>query len=553
MWRGARGWCAAIFMLCAVASGTQALASANLPLHHWVYDAIERLTAMGVIDQAMLGPKPYSRKEAARYVTLALERVRADEAPVDGQEAIAEPLLERLVAFLRPELEQLGAVKGTKEAGRDGPGWRDLIRYGGRLQLEADAFSVGHGTVRLRENRMGQYYANGLQAQGDLWAWGDLADLVTLSADPKFISNPNALGVGATANTENLYFQELNAKFSFANLTFQIGRSNLWWGFGYRSTLLLSDHHFPLDMIQLGSEEVFHLPWVFRYLGGWKINTFLSRLNSFTDQTGAVDQAKLFGARISWLPVRWLELGATRLTQYGLPGQSFPQTIYDAYTLPANQPFGPKKVHEQAMVDFRATIPPVPYLFFLFPSGLQLYGEIGSRDKWSQFPLPSRAAVMGGLYLPQVLRGDTLDLRFEYTNTDLARERHSELSNLWYNDGTYVSGDRLRGFPLGSWVGTDGVDYFVRSSRYLTEALQLGVNLDLWQRGMGQPVHEHGKSIGTDVTWWVTPFIQGTLTYTYQRIENPGQITNLNPFVENFANEVTSINHFLWMNVAISF
>jgi len=39
-----------------------AQASVNLPLHHWAYEAIERLTALCVIDRAMVIPKPYSRK-----------------------------------------------------------------------------------------------------------------------------------------------------------------------------------------------------------------------------------------------------------------------------------------------------------------------------------------------------------------------------------------------------------------------------------------------------------------------------------------------------------
>ncbi|HMZ56939.1 MAG TPA: hypothetical protein PKV55_16225, partial [Nitrospira sp.] len=38
-----------------------AFASSNLPLHHWGYDAIERLIALGVIDRALVGAKPFTR------------------------------------------------------------------------------------------------------------------------------------------------------------------------------------------------------------------------------------------------------------------------------------------------------------------------------------------------------------------------------------------------------------------------------------------------------------------------------------------------------------
>src|SRR5438105_4442376 len=96
--------------------GEVALASVNLPLHHWSYEAIERLTALGVIDRAMVVAKPYSRKQAAKYVARAIERIRADQIPADGREVLAEPLLERLMQFLQPELVELGAISVRREA-----------------------------------------------------------------------------------------------------------------------------------------------------------------------------------------------------------------------------------------------------------------------------------------------------------------------------------------------------------------------------------------------------------------------------------------------------
>src|SRR5437879_7025426 len=145
-----------------------------MPLHHWTYEAIERLVALGVIDRAMVVTKPYSRKQAAKYVARALERIRADQVPADGQQVLAEPLLERLIQFLQPELIDLGAVSVTSNE------QRDAIRFGGRLQIEGDAFSVGKGTVRLRQNDMGHYYANGEQVQSDFRGWLELTDAFAL-------------------------------------------------------------------------------------------------------------------------------------------------------------------------------------------------------------------------------------------------------------------------------------------------------------------------------------------------------------------------------------
>src|SRR2546427_5562798 len=262
----------ALVAVLGIMTSSTAVASVNLPLHHWSYEAIERLVALGVIDRAMVVTKPYSRKQAAKYVARALERIRADQVPADGQQVLAEPLMERLMQFLQPELIDLGAVSATSNEQRVGGQeqratsneQRDAIRVGGRLQIEGDAFSVGKGTVRLRQNDMGQYYANGEQVQSDFRGWLELTDAFALSVDPKFISNQHALGLGATANSRNIYMQELNAKFTGGNVTFQVGRSSLWWGPGYHGTLLVSDNHFPLGMLPLWRGEPFWLPWGFR-------------------------------------------------------------------------------------------------------------------------------------------------------------------------------------------------------------------------------------------------------------------------------------------------
>src|SRR5436309_355845 len=282
-----------------------AQASVNLPLHHWSYEAIERLTALGVIDRAMVVAKPYSRKQAAKYVARAIERIRSDQVPADGREVLAEPLLERLMQFLQPELVEIGAISVRSEAlgvrsegaRTEGQGLRTEgkiergeelgVRIGGRLQVEGDAFSVGHGSVRLRENRMGQYYANGEQAQTDLRGWVEVSDYLALTFDPKYISNAHALGIGAVENNHNAYLQEFNAKLTLFNVAVQAGRSTNWWGPGYRGSLLLTDHAFPLDMVQVGSEQSFRLPWVLSSVGEWRSNKFLTQLERDRDSRRA--------------------------------------------------------------------------------------------------------------------------------------------------------------------------------------------------------------------------------------------------------------------------
>jgi hypothetical protein len=516
-------------------------ASVNLPLHHWAYEAIERLTVLGIIDRALLTPKPYGRKEAAKIVSRAIERIRTDKIGADGRAAIAEPLLNRLMGEFRDELIDIGTLK------RRADNSRGLLRFGARLQTEVDQFLVGNDqTVRLRENRGGEYYANGLQNQTDLRGWMEVGDWAAFMLQPKVITNADALSRGPTVgpltafNDQHAYLREGSMKLTWWNIAVEVGRGTQWWGPGYHGSLLLTDHAFPLDMIKLGSDEAFRLPWVFAKMGEWKINTFLGRFEG--PQT--FPHEDIFGLRLSYLPASWLELGLTRLTQFGGQGSgtSFPQTLGDCYKDQPNQT-GAANCNEQAMVDFRAQVPHVPYLI-PFPGGLQIYGELGSEDKWSKFPIPSRAAFLTGLYIPQIFRGDTTDLRIEYADTDLTR-RQTGMPDIWYNNGFYTNGMRQYGFPLGHHMGADGIDFFVRSTRYLLDNLQLGSNYDYQERGRGVPIHERKQEMSVDLTWWMTPKTQFTLSYVYQRIKNPGQISSMTPFIETFASNVTTTNNLI--------
>ena len=518
---------------------SQATASVNLPLHHWAYEAIERLTALGIIDRAMVATKPYSRKEAARYVARALDRVRKDQVAADGREAVAEPLLERLTREFRPELMDADAV--TRAPGES----LRVIRYGARVTTEVDGFFVGGGqTVRFRENRGGEYYANGAVNQTDVRGWLEIGDWVAMTFQPKFISDEHILGIGATNNSKNFYIREGNVKISHYNVALEIGRGTQWWGQGYHGTLLLSDHAYPLDMIKLGSEQPFKIPWL-EGLGDWKINSFLTRLEVNRD----FPRAKVFGLRISYQPTDWFEFAATRLTQFGgrnSSSQQFPSAILCNYSQTQGQNRSGKcQTNEQVMLDFLARIPRVPYLF-PFPSGVQLYAEIGLEDR------VDHPAALAGIYIPQVFRGDSLDFRFEFADTDLERQLGGD-KNFWYNNGYYKSGMRYKGFPLGHHMGADGMDFFIRTTERLTDKLSVGANLNYQERARGLPVHEKKREASVDMTLMINDRTQVGLSYVFQRIENPGQITSIDPFAETFASGVTAYNNFVWTTLAIQF
>ena len=145
-----------------------------------------------------------------------------------------------------------------------------------------------------------------------------------------------------------------------------------------------------------------------------------------------------------------------------------------------------------------------------------------------------------------------MDLRIEFADTDYTR-RKTGLVGVWYNNGSFTNGMRQYGFPLGHSMGTDAIDLFIRSTRYLTERLQVGHNLNYQERQRGLPVHERKYEAAVDVTWWFSRQTQFGFGYTYQRIYNPGQISSDVPFVETFTPGVTANNHLVWTSLMTQF
>jgi hypothetical protein len=410
------------------------------------------------------------------------------------------------------------------------------------VTTEADGFFVGGGqTVRFRENRGGEYYVNGAVNQTDVRGWFELGDWLSATFQPKFISNRHVLGIGATNNSKNFYIREGNVKISHFNVALEIGRGTQWWGQGYHGSLLLTDHAYPLDMIKLGSEQPFKIPWL-EGLGDWKIQTFLTRLEVNRD----FPRTKVFGLRIDYMPTDWLELGLARLTQFNGRGHSgsFPSTVFKAYVNDENYSDNPN-ANEQALLDFRVRVPKFPYLV-PFPAGLQLYGEVGMED-----PIKGLGTVLG-VYIPQVFAGSSVDLRLEFADTDIRREFTGD-SAQWYNNGEWTSGMRYKGFPLGHHMGTDGLDFFLRTTERLTDKLTVGANLNYQERSRGLPVHEKKREASVDMTLFINDKTHFSLSYVYQRIENPGQITSILPFAETFASGVTAYNNFVWTTLSIEF
>lgn len=252
----------------------------------------------------------------------------------------------------------------------------------------------------------------------------------------------------------------------------EIGKDSLWWGQGYHGGLFLTNNAEPLKMIRLTNPSPTLLPWVFRYLGPFRFDVFMSRLEEDRD----VPEPYFTGIRFTLKPHPVLELGLTRTIIMGGEGRPgiTPKRFWEIM-------FGENKEANEELSNSIAGID----IRFAFPS-LHLYGELGGEDEAGG--LPSKTAYLIGLYIPNL--GRYMDLRIEYA--DITNE-------VWYRHGLYSSGYTYKGRILGHHVGGGGRDIFLEIGLIKRDRLNGRINLDYEERGVTtQPVTERHYQAGTE-------------------------------------------------------
>jgi hypothetical protein len=107
--------------------------------------------------------------------------------------------------------------------------------------------------------------------------------------------------------------------FATRRWSFVAGYPERWWGPGFQGSLILSTNAKPLPQIgvQRLSAEGFEARWL-RWIGPWSVTSFLGRL----DDSRFVEDALLFGLRLTARPLPQLELAFSRTAQLCGEGRS---------------------------------------------------------------------------------------------------------------------------------------------------------------------------------------------------------------------------------------
>jgi membrane-associated phospholipid phosphatase len=495
--------------------------SPYVPLNSWIYPAIERLAAMGAIDTAFLGMRPWTRLECAN---LTQEAVRNLDEP--GANSQASDIAYALRAEFAAELAMF--ENGAENSARVESVYTKMTQISGPPLN--DSYHFGQTII----NNEGRPYQQGLNNDTGFSAYAT-AGRFTIYVNAEYQHAPSAPGFspaiqGFISTIDQTPLQPatpIPAKDQFrlldtyvaANIggwNVSFGKQSLWWGPGDGTALIFSDNAEPIYMARVSRTAPFLLPWIFKRLGPMKLDGFFGQLagNQFPPRP------VIHGEKITFKPTQNLELGFSRTAEFGGVGRPLtPAAIFNSYfsyvSSGQGYAYNDNPGKRTGGFDFSYRLPFVRRF-------VTLYADAISSDDPSPLASPRRAAINSGLYFPRIPGIKKLDLRVEGGYTDGATTR-SEGGKFYYWELFYYHNLYTnKGNIIGSWIGREGVGYQALSTYRFTpkNTLQFAyrraqVDSDFVPGGVSQ----NDASIKLD--WWVRHDVNLSTSLQYERWTAP--------------------------------
>ncbi len=429
--------------------------SSFVPVDSWIYPALERLAALGYIDSAFLGLRPWTRSDCARLIEEAEDSLDgSDKSPSE-----ANALLRALQAAFSEELTDSAASAYS---------FRLDSFYTGVTSISGlplnDSYHFGQTIV----NNFGRPYGQGFNQVSGFTARGD-AGRFTFYMRGEYQHAPGRLALpesqrdviaaadgtpvqaGRIVPDRNQFrLIEAYASTTLAGLEFSLGKQSLWWGPGDSGAMILSNNAEPIYMLRISRAWPFQLPSLLAYLGPIRFDSFFGRLAGHQFPPAPF----FYGQKISLKPTPNLEFGFSRTVVFagqGVTPLTFSTFFHSFFSTSSGTAPGfdlrrnPGARH--ASFDFSYKVPGLR-------RWLTLYSDSVVHDDVSPVSAPRRSAINPGFYLSHLPKLPKMDLRVEAVSTDPPVTR-SLGGKFFYWEGIYRDAYTNHGTLLGSWIGRE--------------------------------------------------------------------------------------------------
>jgi membrane-associated phospholipid phosphatase len=459
--------------------------SPYVPLDSWIYPAMDRLAAMGLIDSGFAAMRPWTRNECARLLGEAEDKL--------GERTETSPEVQGLLSALEKEFRTETEAAGGGQS--DGV-FRVESLYTRTEHISGMPLTDGYDFAQTQYNDFGRPYGEGWNSVtgfSSYTTWGSWAgyvrgELQTAPSVPalplsarQFVAAsdgyPSVAPGTASPSVQRFDLLEAYAGLTFDNWAISFGKQSLDWGPGDGGAFMLSNNAEPINMLRIDRVSPFVMPSFLKFLGPVRMEVFVGQvaghhfvnvLNSTTTTTIGTwlqplsPQPLIDGAKFSFKPSSNLDIGLTYGTMFGGAGvpatlHSFAQALFNTGELPGGRSLSIR----WNTLDFAYRIPKLRRWLTLYGEGIaedQFVFFIDQTASPLPFGYPDRAVWRAGIYVPKFPGLSKLDFRVEgvYTDNPNVGDSGNISDGYYYRANRYLNGFTNNGILLGSWVGRQG-------------------------------------------------------------------------------------------------
>ena len=448
------------------------MGSVYVPLDSWIYPAMERLAALGYLQSADLGMRPWTRLECARLLVKEADERLEQENELNGT---PQEIYAALVAEFRDEV---GLLKGDSNLGVSLDSVYNRFTGISGLPLN-DGFHFGQTII----NDYGRPYGEGFNSvtgfsvhavagplsfylRGEFQHAPSLSGLsapaaAAIQAVDGLPSAPSTTALPAVNRADLL---EGYVGLQLNNWQFTFGKQSLWWGEDTSGPMLFSTNSAPILMLQVNRVRPIELPGLLSAVGPIRVDYIVGRLTGYHWVFGATpgfigswtqtlsDQPFIVGQKLSVKPTPNLEIGFSATALFG--GTGVPATshkLLQAMFSTGNGVPGSSgdAGDRRGGFDFAYRIPKLR-------DWATFYADAFTDDEPNPWLAWNKTALTSGVYLSRIPKVSKLDLRVEGVFTDLPGGGPVVQHGFFYNNDRFRSGYTNDGNLIGSWIGRQG-------------------------------------------------------------------------------------------------
>jgi len=349
--------------------------------------------------------------------------------------------------------DQLNRVAEVPKSDAIGGAMRRL-RERSRWELDGDGYYLTGWASAAAEPRVIRTFENTPRENAEAGlAYSWTGDFLTLNLSASYANDPVD---GDEFRPDDSYVGAV-----FGNWMLSAGWQQRWWGPGNDGSLILSTNARPRPGISLqrNLSTPFRTKWL-RWIGPWTLTTFMEQL----DGERVVNDALLWGFRVSAVPLPGLEIGVSRTAQWCGDGRpcdlgTFVDVLLGNDNGGANVAIEDEPGNQLGGIDIRWSLPkqiPValymqwigedgkqfgrPLGSYLRQAGAEWWGRIGGMTHRTYVEWSDTACKTGG---------------FGFSNAE---------ENCAYNHPLYPTGYRYNKRAIGHGVDGDGRSYSLGST-----------------------------------------------------------------------------------------